>query len=119
MKKREKIYISPTYTATPCLFVFYCHLSPMLERDLERRLKAMVKLAGGCAYKLDARAQKGAPDRVVVLPGRGTFLVELKTDTGRLSPLQQVEIERIRNAGGDVQVIYGMKQLENFVDALA
>jgi hypothetical protein len=89
----------------------------MLERDLERRLKTMVKLAGGVSYKLDARTHKGAPDRVVVLPGRGTFLVELKTDTGRLSPLQQVEMERIIAAGGKTRVIYGMKALEEFISA--
>ena len=87
----------------------------MLERNLESRLKTLVKLAGGVAYKLDARTHKGAPDRVVVLPGRGTFLVELKTDTGRLSSLQQVELERIQAAGGDTRVIYGMKALEEFI----
>jgi hypothetical protein len=89
----------------------------MLERTLESRLKTLVKLAGGVAYKLDARAHKGAPDRIVQIPGRPTVFVELKTDTGRLSPLQQVELSRIQAAGGETRVIYGMKALEDFINA--
>jgi hypothetical protein len=89
----------------------------MLERDIERRLKTLVQLAGGVAFKLDSRAHKGAPDRVVQLPGKPTVFVELKTDTGRLSPLQQVELERIMAAGGRTRVLYGMKAVEEFIDA--
>lgn len=86
----------------------------MLERDLERRFREGVKQLGGVIHKLDARAQKGAPDRVVTINGK-TIYVELKTDTGRLSPLQQVEISRIAKAGGDVRVLYGAKALEVFL----
>lgn len=89
----------------------------MLERDIEKRLKTLVKLAGGVAYKLDSRAHKGAPDRVVQLPGKPTVFVELKTDTGRLGPLQQVELSRIQAAGGMTRVIYGMQALEAFINA--
>lgn len=88
----------------------------MVERDLERRLKVLVKLAGGTAHKLDARAHKGAPDRIVTINGK-TVYVELKTETGRLSPLQQLELEKIQAAGGVTRVIYGMKALEAFIDA--
>jgi hypothetical protein len=87
----------------------------MLERAIERRLKILVKLAGGVAYKLDSRAHKGAPDRVIQIPGKPTVFVELKTDTGNLSPLQQVEIERIRKAGGTAHVLYGMQAIEEFI----
>lgn len=89
----------------------------MLEKYIEGRLRELVKGAGGVTYKLDSRAKKGAPDRVVVLPGRGAFFVELKTETGRLSPLQQVELERIIAAGGETRVLYGIKAVEDFINA--
>ncbi len=89
----------------------------MLEAALEAKLVQMVKAKGGVAYKLDARFKKGAPDRVVVLPERPATFVELKTDTGRLSPMQRVELDRIRAAGGNAVVLYGLTQVQAFVDA--
>jgi len=89
----------------------------MLERDLETKLRTLVKKAGGVIYKLDARAHKGAPDRVVQLPGKPTVFVELKTETGKLSPLQQIELERIIAAGGNTRVLYGVDAVKEFVGA--
>lgn len=89
----------------------------MLERQLEAALRREVTMLGGVAYKLDARAHKGAPDRVVVLPGRGVTFVELKTETGKLSPLQIVESERIRAAGGRAVVLRGLDELRGWLDA--
>jgi hypothetical protein len=87
----------------------------MLERDLENKLKAHVKTLGGMVYKIDARANKGAPDRVVALPGRTPFFLELKTTTGKLSPLQAHEHERLRKAGQRIVVAYGWDEV---LDAL-
>jgi hypothetical protein len=89
----------------------------MLESTIEAKLVALVRAKGGVAYKLDARARKGAPDSVVVLPGRMATFVELKTDSGRLSPMQTVELARIRAAGGHAVVLYGMDQVKTFLDA--
>jgi hypothetical protein len=90
----------------------------MLERTLESRLKTLVKQAGGIAYKLDSRTHKGAPDRVVLMPGQPPIFVELKTMTGRLSPMQHLEIERIRSAGGQVAVLYGLGAITTFVEGM-
>lgn len=89
----------------------------MLENAIEAKLVTLVKAKGGVLYKLDPQAKKGAPDRVVVLPGRETTFVELKTDTGHLSPLQAIELDRIRAAGGNAVVLYGLVQVKAFVDA--
>jgi hypothetical protein len=89
----------------------------MLEAAIEAKLVRLVKAKGGVLYRLDPRSKKGAPDRVVVLPGRPTTFVELKTDRGRLSPLQVVELDRIRAAGGRAVVLYGATQVQAFVDA--
>ena len=73
--------------------------------NLEKfQLVAKVKTLGGYIAKLDAKANRGVPDRVITLPNKGTFYLELKTEQGVVSPLQAHQHERIRAAGGEVVV---------------
>jgi streptogramin lyase len=62
----------------------------MLERDIERHLVRRVAERGGVAYKWVSPGRVGVADRIVMLPGGRVWFVELKTATGRLSPLQKV-----------------------------
>lgn len=62
----------------------------MLEKQIEAYLVKRVKEIGGLAYKFTSPAHRGVADRVVCLPDGSTWFVELKTEGGRLSPLQQV-----------------------------
>ncbi|MCX7825637.1 MAG: VRR-NUC domain-containing protein [Verrucomicrobiae bacterium] len=87
----------------------------MLERTLEALLSTLVRQAGGVSYKLDARAAKGAPDRVVVMPGRAPVFVELKAPYGRVSPMQFAALDRLRRAGADVRVLRGKDAVESFI----
>jgi len=61
----------------------------MLERTVERYLVEMVKQLGGKAYKFTSPGTSGVADRLVVLPGNRVWFVELKSPTGRLTPLQE------------------------------
>ena len=62
----------------------------MLEKQIEAHLVKRVKALGGVAYKFTSPAHRGVADRVVCLPDGSTWFVELKTEGGRLSPLQKV-----------------------------
>lgn len=62
----------------------------MLEKQIEAHLIKRVKALGGMAYKFTSPAHKGVSDRIVCLPNGQTWFVELKTEGGRLSPLQKV-----------------------------
>ena len=62
----------------------------MLEKQIERYLVDRVKAIGGKAYKFTSPAHKGVADRIVCLPNGQTWFVEVKTEGGRLSPLQKV-----------------------------
>jgi hypothetical protein len=62
----------------------------MLEKQVEAYLIKRVKALGGMAYKFTSPAHKGVSDRIVCLPNGQTWFVELKTEGGRLSPLQKV-----------------------------
>jgi len=62
----------------------------MLEKQIERYLVDRVKTIGGRAYKFTSPAHRGVADRIVCLPNGQTWFVEVKTEGGRLSPLQKV-----------------------------
>ena len=87
----------------------------MRERDVERILVQGIRKAGGVAYKFVSPGNDGMPDRLVVMPGGRVCFVELKQDTGKLSGLQKIQISRLRRLGCDVRVLYGAKDVRNFL----
>lgn len=84
----------------------------MRERDVERALVKAVKEAGGLVRKLMWIGRRGAPDRLVALPGKPPLFVELKAPGGRLSRLQMVEHKRLRAVGLEVRVVWKVEQIE-------
>lgn len=113
----------------------------MKESEIEDLLRKEINSAGGRAYKFISPGNAGVPDRMVVLPaldlpdpvlrlrsrrsqvvpdqvvklpsGRVIF-VELKTDKGRLSKLQEAQIKKLRDLGQQVEVVRGLAGLETF-----
>lgn len=86
----------------------------MKESEIEKILVGEVKKLGGIAYKWVSPGNDGVPDRIVVFPDRRPVFVELKTDRGRLTVLQGVQIRRLEKLGQDVTVIYGLDGLSQF-----
>lgn len=89
----------------------------MKERDLELLLVGRVRSAGGLCIKLPAELYRGIPDRMVLLPGGRIFFIELKTDTGRVSPAQVRFSTFLRSLGFNSDIIKGKKALLEFIDA--
>ena len=89
----------------------------MLESEIEKKLVREIRKMGGMAYKFVSPGNTGVPDRIVILPGVITF-VELKTETGRLSPGQKRQIGKLQNLGMKVVVLHGMKELEEFLNEI-
>ncbi len=90
----------------------------MLEREIEKKLVDGVRKLGGRAYKFVSPGNDGVPDRIVVLPGRSPKFIELKTETGRLSSLQNVQIKRLKDLGQDVRVLYGLEDVKRFLEEM-
>lgn len=90
----------------------------MLEREIEKKLVDGVRKLGGRAYKFVSPGNDGVPDRIVVLPGRSSKFIELKTETGRLSSLQNVQIKRLKDLGQDVRVLYGLEDVKRFLEEM-
>lgn len=86
----------------------------MREKEIEKILVDEVKRLGGRAYKWVSPGNDGVPDRIVIFPEQCPIFVELKTDTGKLSALQKVQIQRLQNFGQRVSVVYGLMGLSEF-----
>lgn len=74
------------------------------ERKIEALLGRLAKECGGISIKL-VPTVAGLPDRLVLLPGGGFHLVELKSPVGRLRPIQVVTHERLAEMGHPVVVL--------------
>ena len=88
----------------------------MRERDIEKWLRRQVESLGGLAFKFTSPGNDGVPDRLAVLPGGLIYFIELKTDRGRLSPLQVWQQDRLRQLGVNVAVIKGMDEAVEFIE---
>lgn len=86
----------------------------MRESEIEKILVNEVRRLGGRAYKWVSPGNDGVPDRIVILPGKPPIFTELKTDTGKLSALQSVQIKRLADLGQAVYVIFGINGLSQF-----
>lgn len=87
----------------------------MREKDIEKVLVIGVKKLGGRAYKWTSPGNDGVPDRIVILPGMRPVFVELKTETGKLSALQEVQIKRLIELEQPVKILYGIEDVKNFL----
>ena len=86
-----------------------------MERDIERYLVRRVTQLGGVAYKFVSPGRVGVADRIVLLPGGVVWFVELKTATGRLSPLQKVFAADMRRMGANYIVLRSKEEVDKWM----
>lgn len=79
----------------------------MRERDIEAKLRQAIKKDGGLFFKFVSPGNSGVPDRIAILPDGQIWFIELKAESGRLSPIQIWQIDRLRQLGVNVAVIRG------------
>lgn len=73
----------------------------MREKNIENKIKAYLKSIGAYYVKYfgNSYSQVGVPDLLVCY--KGHFIgIEVKNETGKTSPLQDINIKRINEAGG-------------------
>lgn len=87
----------------------------MKESAIEQYLVRKVKAHGGLCYKFVSPNNTGVPDRLIITPTGKVIFVELKTDAGRLSKMQQWQIGQMQMRGADVRVLRGMDAVKAFV----
>lgn len=89
------------------------------ESTVEHWLCNNLRALGCLTYKFVSPGADGVPDRLIVRPDGAIFFVELKTDVGRLSQRQKVQIDILRQHGCTVYVCYGMDGAHTIVDHIA
>lgn len=84
----------------------------MRERLLEEYLVRRVTQAGGEIRKVQWIGRRGAPDRVVMLPGGTLIWVEMKSPGRKPEPHQAREHDRMRAVGQDVRVVDSLEDID-------
>ena len=87
----------------------------MRESTIEKKLVSGLRVYGWRALKFISPGNDGVPDRIVLGPAGEVIFVELKTDVGKLTRLQEIQIGRLRRSGHDVRVLYGAKGVGDFI----
>jgi hypothetical protein len=85
----------------------------MLEKQVEKYLVKRVKDLGGLSYKWISTVT-GVPDRLVIINQR-VFFIELKTETGTLSPRQIHVFDELGEHGFSVHVLRNYDDIEEFI----
>ena len=88
----------------------------MRERDIEAKLRQAIEKDGGLFFKFVSPGNDGVPDRIAILPDGQIWFIELKTESGRLTPIQVWQIDRLRQLGVNVAVIRGMDEAAEFIE---
>lgn len=89
----------------------------MKEKDVESYLVRRVRHLGGEYRKVAFVGHRGAPDRLVLLPGQVCW-VELKVPNGRLAFHQIREHGKLRKYGQTVFVIWSKAHVDKIFPAL-
>ena len=88
----------------------------VLEKEIEQHLVKLLKKQGGLSYKWISTVT-GVPDRIVFI-NQKVFLVELKTQTGRLSPRQELVFDDIGEQGFPVHILHSKEDVEDFINGI-
>jgi len=88
----------------------------MTEKQIEAKLRNMVKSLGGRALKFVSPGSSGVPDRLVFLPGGKIYLVELKAPKGKMSLLQQKWKREFEKLGFKYYVLNSYESVEAFIN---
>jgi hypothetical protein len=88
----------------------------MTEREIERRLCAMVRERRGITYKFTSPQAPGVPDRIVITHRGVVWFVELKTILGKLAAIQKRQIAELSMHNANVRVLYGWEAVKDFVN---
>jgi hypothetical protein len=85
----------------------------MLEKQIEKYLVKKVTQSKGLTFKWISTVA-GVPDRIVFLNNQAR-LVELKTETGHLSPRQVLVFDQLGEAGFPVHILRSYEDIEEFI----
>jgi hypothetical protein len=87
----------------------------MLEKELERKLRKGIAIRGGKCRKWVSPGWKGAPDRIVLLPGGRIFFIEMKKPGEEPTPLQYQRLKELNDMGFVAFYLNSEEKVNNFL----
>ena len=84
----------------------------MTETQLKNSVKKWVSSVGGYSIKISDKFTSGIPDLWICINGRQIW-IELKTEKGVVSQIQQWTISQINQAGGKAVVCRSLKEVQD------
>lgn len=91
----------------------------MIESAIQAKiLKYLATLPECWVVKVIQANKNGTPDLIACVQGRFLAL-EVKSATGRPSPIQLHQIEMIRQAGGVVEIVRSVDDVKKLVDSMS
>ena len=88
------------------------------EKDIEKWIGDQVMTMGCLWLKWTSPGNAGVPDRIVILPGGRVVFAEIKTRYGKVAPIQEHTIGKMREMGCSVHLVRGSTGAAVFVDWL-
>ncbi|MBP5426695.1 MAG: VRR-NUC domain-containing protein [Clostridiales bacterium] len=89
----------------------------MREKNIENKIKAYLKSKGAYYVKYfgNSYSQVGVPDILACYKGR--FIgIEVKNEKGKTSPLQDINLQQIKDAGGISLVARSVEDVKKELD---
>ncbi len=89
----------------------------MREKSIENKIKDYLKLKGAYYVKYFGNkfSQVGVPDILACYKGR--FIgIEVKNEKGKTSPLQDINLKQIQEAGGISIVARSVEEVKQIID---
>lgn len=87
------------------------------ENTVEHYLVARAKACGATVRKLAWVSHHGAPDRVLLFPGGKIMFVECKSDVGKLSRQQRLELDMLSRLGFITAVVSSKEEVDALLAA--
>lgn len=84
---------------------------PLKESIVQSKVKAYFESEGWLVVKIIQCTLNGWPDLQLHKAGK-TFFIETKTESGKVTPLQEYRHEQLRKQGFEVYVIYNLNEIK-------
>ena len=88
------------------------------ERTVEQHLVKGLERIGIPCVKFQPDHMRGMPDRLILLPGSRVIWCELKTQGGKLEPIQQVRHRELEKSGQQVRVVWSTEQADTLIEEI-
>lgn len=88
----------------------------MLEKDVQAKVRRYAESKGWLTRKWSSMNVRGVPDCIFINPHGYVIFIEFKSENGRLSKLQKIEIDKLKAARAVVYVVNSVDIGREIVD---